>query len=843
MIHLEVAVAAPLNRTLTYSLPIDCDDWSKKQAHRCIGRRVLVPLSRRRITGYILSVLEEEKAEFAVKNIVKFLDERPLFHKNQIPFFRWVADYYHYPIGLVIKTALPGGLAPRSVKKLVLSHNYGMLRGMNDVESTPWLKKILAKGELTVSETQRIAGDNKTRKQVKRLIGEDILRIDESVQKDGTREKLEVCYSFVVPLKNSCQDQVNQANNHLDFNGYRKKYAKELGVQLKLSEAKAIYYLDTICQRTRLDKISLKELKKEYPTIVKALVQLEAKNIVFRSTNRVYRSPFGEQLNFYPRPEQLTTQQSAALDEISKALALKNFQIFLLHGVTGCGKTEVYLRATEITLAAGRDVLILVPEIALATQLEAHLVSRFGDLVVLQHSGMTKAERFDQYDMALTGRAKIVVGARSALFSPLRDPGLIVVDEEHDSGFKQDDNFRYHGRDLSVVRAKFHNAVIILGSATPSVTSYANAISGKYKLLTMTKRVGDRSLPAVTVVDLNKDKPKKKNTSIRSELRGRLEKNLGKGNQSLLLLNRRGFSSAVLCQDCGTPVQCSHCNISLTLHKKTERLLCHYCGFSVPVDTVCIECRSTTLVPAGYGIERVEEEVRQLFPQARVQRLDSDISADRKKFLQILKEMHRGNIDILIGTQMIAKGHHFPDVTLVGVVWADGGISMPDFRAAEKTFQLITQVTGRAGRGELPGEVIIQTLRPEHYAIVYAKKHQYKEMFEHEMRLRSSPSFPPYVRLTAIHIQGRVERDVQSSAVKTGRFLRKCVAMQKHAVTVLGPAPSPLDKIKDKYRWQVLLKGASDQLNEICVILDSQRSAVVVRQCKVIIDVDPENMM
>ncbi|MBW2683340.1 MAG: primosomal protein N', partial [Deltaproteobacteria bacterium] len=409
---------------------------------------------------------------------------------------------------------------------------------------------------------------------------------------------------------------------------------------------------------------------------------------------------------------------------------------------------------------------------------------------------------------------------------------------------KQDDNFRYHGRDIAVVRAKYHNAVIILGSATPSVTSYANAKSGKFTLLTMAKRVGDRALPEVAIVDLNKDKSGKKSKIIRSELRHLLEENIKKGNQSILLLNRRGFSTALLCQDCGTPVQCSHCNVSLTLHKRSDKLLCHYCGFSTPANAVCFECRSTTLVPAGFGIERVEEEVRVLFPAARVERLDSDTAADRKKFLQVLARMNKGSIDILIGTQMIAKGHHFPNVTLVGVVWADGGISMPDFRAAEKTFQLITQVTGRAGRGQFPGKVIIQTLRPEHYAIVYAQKHQYQQMFEHEMRMRQSPPFPPYVRLTAIRIQGRVERDVQKSAVNVGRFFRQYVVKHKSAITVLGPAPSPLDKIKDNYRWQLLLKGnAVDELRDLCISLNAKRNELVHHQSKVIIDVDPENMM
>lgn len=840
MIHIEVAVAAPLHQTLTYALPEDFCRLSIKKSNGCVGKRVLVPLSGRRVTGYIVSVLSKETSEFTVKRILKFLDARPLFHENQIPFFRWVSDYYHYPLGLVIKTALPGGLAPRSVKKLVISSNCNLLSVIVNVDSTPWASRILAAGYLSVAETRAIMGNAKTGKLIKKFIRDDVLKIEESVQKDGAREKLELCYAFVTQFKFSGEEK---SDNIVDFNDYRKKYNMAFEVELKLSEAKAIFYLKAICHRTRLEKISLKEIKKVYPGAAKPLAELVGKKIVRRSNCRVYRSPFGEQLTFYPRPDNLTDQQSAVLGVISQALAKKTYQPFLLHGVTGCGKTEVYLRAAEITLAAGRDVLLLVPEIALATQLEAHLVSRFGDLVVLQHSSMTKAERFDQYDMALTGKAKVVVGARSALFAPLIDPGLIVVDEEHDSGFKQDDNFRYHGRDLSVVRAKFHNAVVILGSATPSITSYANAKSGKYKLLTMSKRVGDRPLPVVTVVDLNKDKPKKKSTAIQTALRDRLEKNLIRGGQSLLLLNRRGFSTAVICQDCGTPVQCSHCNVSLTLHKKTERLLCHYCGFSTPSAVVCFECRGNSFVPAGYGIERVEEEVRELFPDARVQRLDSDTSSDRKKFLLILKEMFKGSIDILIGTQMIAKGHHFPNVTLVGVVWADGGLSMPDFRAAEKTFQLITQVTGRAGRGDMPGEVIIQTLRPAHYAITHAKKHQYMEMYEHEMSLRSSPSFPPYVRLTAIRLEGKVERDVRESALKTGQFLRKCVALEKYTIAVLGPAPSPLDKIKDNYRWQLLLKGSSEELNKICAGLGLQKIALTVRQCKLIIDVDPDNMM
>ncbi|MBW2660034.1 MAG: primosomal protein N', partial [Deltaproteobacteria bacterium] len=737
--------------------------------------------------------------------------------------------------------ALPAGLSPQSVKKLFLSKNSALISDIGDKEKYPWLSILLEKESLTVSDTRKLLGKAESAKLINRLVEADAVKIHLSVQVDGTKEKREICYSVVgrFPLS-ACE----AGDSPVDFKKWRERYSTECNCSLKLSETRALYCLSSISQKTELAQVPLKDIREKYSGATKALAALHEKGLVERSTVRVYRSPFGEQFRFYPRPEKLTGEQDSAVNEVCSAIDSGKFKPFLLHGVTGCGKTEVYLRAAEVTLAAGRDVLILVPEIALATQLEAHLVSRFGDLVILLHSGMTKAERFDQYHMALTGRARVVVGARSALFAPLRDPGLIVVDEEHDSGFKQDDNFRYHGRDIAVVRARFHNAVIILGSATPSVTSYANAISGKYTLLSMKKRVGDRKLPEVSIVDLNIRNSGKKRNIIRSQLLKGMDENLQQGRQSILLLNRRGFSSALLCQDCGTPVQCSHCNVSLTHHKKSDRLLCHYCGFSTSANTICIECRSTALVPVGFGIERVEEEVRELFPEARVARLDSDAAADRKKFHQILAGMHKGSVDILIGTQMIAKGHHFPNVTLVGVVWADGGISMPDFRAAEKTFQLITQVTGRAGRGELPGKVIIQTLRPDHYAIVYAQKHQYRQMYEHEMNLRRSPAFPPYVRLTAIRVQGRVEREVQRSSMDVGRFLRRFIAEQKFTIITLGPAPAPLDKIRDNYRWQILIKGSNiDELHSVCVALDRKKKEFVHHLNKVIIDVDPENMM
>jgi primosomal protein N' (replication factor Y) len=371
-----------------------------------------------------------------------------------------------------------------------------------------------------------------------------------------------------------------------------------------------------------------------------------------------------------------------------------------------------------------------VPEIALATQIEAHFLGRFGSRVALLHSGLTSGQRFDQWDRVVQGKADIVIGARSAVFAPLREPGLIIVDEEHDSSYKQDDGLRYHGRDLAVLRASQSEAVVILGSATPSVTSYYHTSKGKYHLLNLEKRIEDRPLPKVEVVNMQSIKTVSGRPPLFSPiLINNLRENLSHGEQSLVFLNRRGFANFMICQDCGQAVQCKHCNISLTLHKSGGRLLCHYCGFTVACKTVCSKCRSTSLVPIGIGTERLEQELSDLLPGARIARLDRDTCQKRNDYIRVLRAVHKGEIDILLGTQMITKGHHFPNVTLVGIVLADTGLGLPDFRAGERTFQLISQVTGRAGRGEKPGRVIVQTFQPEHYSIRMAQNHDYISTF------------------------------------------------------------------------------------------------------------------
>jgi len=863
MIRLEVAVAVPLWQTLTYLLDDETDEITSTgvAGFSClIGRRVLVPLGQRRVTGYVLGLMPEEDIPYKLRKISEFLDQESLFSANLIPFFRWVAKYYHYPLGEVIKTALPGGLAPRSGKQIHLTDlGQPELKGILDTAGLlePGLLSLLVeKGHLSVPESRKIIGRHRDRMMIDSWKEQGLIEIREVMLGNAAKIKQEICYCCSSSL--NLPPCVTSDPSKDEIKLFGQGLSKELSAAFSFAQIKTLYFLKLLAGADDKRFVPIRELTRAYSGAAKALPLLVDQGLVTRLEQRVFRNPYGEKFAWFPRPESLTVEQEQVLSVLIPAIEKREFATFLLHGVTGCGKTEVYLRTAEATLAAGRDVLVLVPEIALATQLEAHFVSRFGDRVLILHSGLSTGERYDQWAQASRNQdeadkgqnePRIVIGARSAVFAPLLDPGLIVVDEEHDNGFKQDDGLRYNGRDLAVLRGRLQKAVVLLGSATPSVTSFCHARQGKYTLLTMCKRVQERSLPSVTLVDLRNKSEKAFGKALGHKLQLLLQATLAQGKQSLLLLNRRGFASVVLCQDCGKPVECLHCHISLTYHKGKKQLVCHYCGYSLTSSQLCSGCQSEKLVPVGFGTERIEQEVMELLPTARIARLDSDTALDRKKFLHILSAMHNREIDILIGTQMIAKGHDFPEVTLVGVVWADGGLSMPDFRAAERTYQLLSQVSGRAGRGDSPGQVIIQTLRPDHYAVAYAQRHAYTEMYEKEMAIRKMPAFPPMLRMINIHIQGSREREVQKAAAEIGLMCRtfaKSLAAdtKRPPVEILGPAPSPLDRLRDRYRWQVLLKSAcQDDLHAVCDQVVTRQAEVAVGDIQVAVDVDPENMM
>lgn len=815
--YLKVVVAAPLHNTLTYSFPNDGD------VKIAPGMRLLVPLGRRLVTAYLLSFISEPPTEYKVKNINDVLDSAPIFPENMIPFYRWIANYYQYPIGEVIKGALPGGITTQSGRKVVLTDE-GKLPLAKECSSKnlelPWIEDLFSKETLTPAATRKI-WRTKDRRLLEKWSKRGWVEIEQVITEAKVKAKTETC--------------IQLAKNYLALSKQK---------ELKKSEQKTLDLLASMVSECPLP-ITRKDLAKKYSGARKALKSLEEKGFVHLTEQQVYRDPFGEPPQFFPRPEQLTGEQKAALDKLLPAIRQKHFTPFLLHGVTSSGKTEVYLEAAEATLAENRSVLVLVPEIALAVQLEGHFFSRFGDQVALLHSGLSAGERFDQWQRIASGEAKIVIGARSAIFAPLQDPGLIIVDEEHDGAYKQEDGLRYQARDLAILRASLQNATVILGSATPSITSYHHALSGKYKLLNMENRIEERPLPEVHVIDLQKvETVSGKPPLFSPDLTKAIKDNLANNEQTLIFLNRRGFANLMICKDCGQPVQCRNCHISLTLHKHRKELVCHYCGHTAKSASICSNCQSPNLVGIGFGTERIEEEITNLFPKAKIARLDRDTTTKRNDYLKILKAVHNRETDILIGTQMITKGHHFPHVTLVGIVWADAGLGIPDFRSGERTFQLLSQVTGRAGRGEKPGRVIIQTHQPQHYSITTAQSHDYQAVFDKELTLRKSLQFPPFSRLINLRFEGVNEENVKDVAMQLAHKARQ-ISNQQQTISVLGPSPAPLSRLRNKYRWQLLLKGANvEKLHTLCARLAQHQSTIAgSNSVKLSVDVDPENML
>ncbi|TDJ69311.1 MAG: primosomal protein N' [Planctomycetota bacterium] len=541
------------------------------------------------------------------------------------------------------------------------------------------------------------------------------------------------------------------------------------------------------------------------------------------------------------RPERLTPEQGAAIATILERLEAGTFGAFLLHGVTGSGKTEVYLRVIEEALAQGKGAIVLVPEIALTPQTVGWFRSRFGEIAVL-HSKMTDAQRLEMWMRVKHGQARVVVGARSAVFAPVANLGVIVVDEEHENSFKQGNVPRYHGRDVAVVRAKNANAVCILGSATPSLESWENARRGRYERIELTKRVKGGRMPRIDIVDMRLEKPERAETSLFSRhLRRLLEGAFERKEQSILFMNRRGFSPVLWCRECGLTVRCSQCDVALTFHRRIDRAVCHTCCEETRPPKACPTCTAPALRFLGAGSERIEQAIATVLPNARVRRMDSDTMLRRTDYEETLDAFGRGEVDVLVGTQMIAKGLDFPRVTVVGIVSADSSLHLPDFRASERTFQLISQVSGRAGRGDLEGHIVVQTITPDHPAIVQAARHDHENFARLESDLRRELGYPPYGRLIRVVFEDEDDARVRAAADRFASALTDGLAGEP--VTVLGPAPAPIALIRGRHRQHVLVKTATDGTGA------ARARAILVRlsaECarpRVIIDVDPVGML
>ncbi|MGE0680980.1 MAG: primosomal protein N' [Candidatus Binatia bacterium] len=605
-------------------------------------------------------------------------------------------------------------------------------------------------------------------------------------------------------------------------------------------------------------RVSLKTLRRRFPQvrISNVLHQLERLQFVeIRETVRSSKAAERATVDFLEDPPlqkdaytvQLSSTQVDAHKKITAAIHADTFRVFLLHGVTGSGKTEVYLHAARTTIDKQKNVLFLVPEIALTHQFIERVQQRFGQRVAVLHSAQAAGERWAEWQRIARGEVKIVIGVRSAVFAPLDHLGLIVVDEEHDPAYKQEEGTRYNARDLAIVRGQIASCPVVLGSATPSLESYSHCQTQRYSLLELPERVEARLLPSVEIVDLRQRQYNETDAGriFSLSLREALIENYQVRKQSVLFLNRRGYASYLQCRSCGEALSCSQCSVTLTFHLGGRVLRCHYCGFSRSAPDICPHCREPELEGSGMGTEQVEEAVRQLLPQARIARLDRDSTRKRGFLDGVLKSWRAHETDVLIGTQMVTKGHDVPGVTLVGVLLADVALNLPDFRATERTFQLLTQVAGRAGRGKEPGRVIIQTYSPQHYSIRCAAQHDFSRFATLELRYRKKLGYPPFARMVNVRFEGKDGERVRESAERFAQLVSAKVPRNRKSVSILGPAPAPIERIKGRDRWQVLLKGEDRLLLHDIVgqvqeeFLDRERSPHV----RIIVDVDPYNML
>ena len=798
----EVAVGLPVSSTFHYRIPEKMRDSLR------IGMRVLVPFKGRKVTGFSIDLVEKppKGVEGKLREVEDLLDEAPLVDPQMLRFFRWISDYYLYPLGEVIKTGLPPGLELKSELVLGLTQDgmESLVRGGLEPLQEKVFKEIARCERVSLKKVLKLFPGEVSKPQILSWKGKGLLHMDAGIEGKEVKPKFE----RVVHYRGSESSQPISRKQAEILN-----WLKEKG------------------------DISYSELSKRFKSPIKSIQSLQAKGLVSISTREVCRDlSLRSELKPYPKPE-LTPDQEAALDEIVKGIHSERFSPFLIHGVTGSGKTEVYLRAIEAVLAQGREAIVLVPEISLTPQLLSRFKDRFGENLALLHSGLGRGERYDQWRRIWKGEVKIALGARSAIFAPFKNVGIIIVDEEHDPSYKQEEKLKYHARDAAVVRAKQVEATLLLGSATPSLESFHNTEKGKFRLLNLPERIEGKPLPRVDVVDVRKEK-----TLLSEKLRGALQKNIEDKKQSFLFLNRRGFANFILCPDCGQTFKCPNCSVTLTYHLRDRSLLCHYCDYRIQAPGDCPKCQGHRLQGMGIGTERLEQEIKSLFPQTQVGRMDRDTTSRRRSHLQILKRLESGSIDILVGTQMIVKGHDFPNVTFVGVVSADTCLHFPDFRSSERTFQLLTQVAGRAGRGEFLGDVVIQTFNPDHYSILRAKDHDYIGFYQEEILFRKALEYPPFSRFINFRLVGNSEKRTKGMAEEMGKIGQSLLEKGfGKGIEILGPSSAPFAKMRGKFRWQMMAKGKSHHLlhhfaKELACRMEGQMKGIGVH---LDIDVDP----
>lgn len=818
--YAEVAVPIHVSSTFIYRLPGSLRHLAQA------GSRIVVPLGRKFVTGYIVALLENLRAgtslqESDVKEAKEILDAVPTVTPELLELTRWVAEYYLAPWGEVIKAALPPGISPTidpflSITEIGRAELEKVLADDTATIKQRLLKLVAQSEETSLAAVSAEFGSAQT------------TRLARELERDGLVEIMQRLGTEFVKAKFRRRVRLIKTNEPPGSEEGRKFTVAQLRVIEALKDQ---------------DSLPLPELLAQANVSSSSVRTLQKRNIVGVFEERLRRDPLGD-ATFEPHQDyELTRDQERVLAELDQPLRARAYAPFLLHGVTGSGKTEVYIRAMRVTLSLGRSALMLVPEIALTPVFSRRLRMHFGDRVAIFHSSLSRGERFDEWTRVRNGEARIVIGTRSAVFAPIKDLGLVIVDEEHESTYRQQDSPHYNGRDTAIVRAQKESAVVILGSATPSLESFHNASTGKYRYLQLPNRLGNRPMAAAEIIDMREVFARYQKPRIFSdELLRAIEEARQKKEQSIILLNRRGYSSFVLCRSCGESVQCPNCDVTLTYHRSERVIICHYCNHREAAPQKCPSCEGKYIYYVGEGTQQIEEQLNKLFPSLRIARIDRDTSSRRGAFERSLIEFGEGKIDMLVGTQILAKGHDFPNVTLVGVVSVDAGMALPDFRAAERTFQLLTQVAGRAGRGRRAGKVLIQTYHPYHYALRHASAQDYAGFYQEEIRHRQNHTYPPFVALASLLVHGADIVRVRSDAVELRKELDR--ANTERAARILGPAPAPLARLKGEYRVQLLIKCRNRR--ELRKIIDAALKGLNERKINlrsINVEIDPVSIM
>ncbi len=822
--YAEVVIPLPLTNSYTYIVPAFMGD------HICTGCRVEVPFSGRKLAGVVLELHERETSAECLE-IADLLDDAPTLPQGTLDLYRWISSYYFAPLGEVLLSGLPPGvLSEKQIlvtlgeqgKKLLSGLPVAGLSDLSPAQEKKAVEKISKleekRGKKLASWLKQSGNINKEQLALWEKLGLIVLKEKSAGCESSAKTVIAYC------IGDNWQEQVEKIAKKAPTRAKILKLAGERGVV------------------TRLDIL---EAAPNSDAAIKALVKsgwLKPQQV------QVMRSPLGHQL----LPElcnpgglkdiKLTEEQSHARQTIDALTAQGSFAVTLLEGVTGSGKTEVYLGAAEKCIEEGKTAILLVPEIAMTPQLLSRVHARFGECVAVLHSGLSKGERLDEWQRVRDGRATVVVGARSAILSPIQNIGLIVVDEEHDPSYKSDDHVLYNARDVAIMRAKMENAVVVLGSATPSLESRHQCECGKYKHIRLTKRATDAPKPDISLVDL-KEYWTSRERRLSSELILAIGQRLEADEQTILFLNRRSFAPITMCKRCRTAVECEDCSVPMAYHKKHNYLICHACGKKMPVPEVCPKCGHENLELVGVGTQKIEEELSLTFPKARIARMDQDSIQKKGSMRDILLKMAEGEIDILVGTQMVTKGHDFPGVTLVGVLLADQGLNFPDFRGSERTYQLLTQVAGRSGRHDKPGQVIIQTLRPEHHAVQHALDGDFDAFYEEEMMHREG-LYPPYTKLAAVRVESVDPQAAFDLSRDMANELKKICSEESLATQILGPVPAPMRKLRTQYRFRLLIRDANRK-NLHTLLRQAYNKGLwkSSKDIKVILDVDPLNML